>query len=517
MFHHQHPFTKKGSNSIKPSLALTPNVEIGQAFKDPKEAIAERQKKVQAKELKKSRQLAEQITSSTSNSDNPIHSVPNKPTTISTFSQDKTDHQKKVTKIFSLKCEAKRLEATGKENIEDFTKLEISQRKISNQQVKECSNPYQFVKLETLYKDCVRQSKYETYNLYTNWCTIFTLMEQLPNLTCNAKGIEFEVWRVSDTLNEMFVVLLLPLLSIKGIGKKEMEKLESNQELVPGDIVISANPTILQINKKETDTENSTKQQFSSLSMIGENRNISLKVIGKAVHFGTCTYVPVDFNKYTGNNLKLFNMLNEKKKQKLQDENQTTTTTSSQNKDKPLTFCTCPINKAVSRYCNYHFNKKSREVQDSRVECNGANLVERSSISFDKPTVYNYTGVTLFIDPGANVKKIRKTSSDEKPKELATKKKKKQEAQNFSGITPKMANYLSGNSRSAQMFVAARSKQIKEDLLANNKVKDFTDRHINALAQKAVMNTIENATNKDVKKRKFVEIEMSDSSSDDEE
>ena len=61
------------------------------------------------------------------------------------------------------------------------------------------------------------------------------------------------------------------------------------------------------------------------------------------------------------------------------------------------------------------------------------------------------------------------------------------------------------------MFVQARSKMIKDDLMANNKVKDFSERHINALAETAVINTIQSANNKDPKKRKFIEIEVSES------
>jgi len=68
------------------------------------------------------------------------------------------------------------------------------------------------------------------------------------------------------------------------------------------------------------------------------------------------------------------------------------------------------------------------------------NLVDKVSKNFDKPTVYNYSNTTLYIDPAANIKKIEKTGSDEKPKEWANlTKKKKPKTENLSGISSKVA------------------------------------------------------------------------------
>ena len=57
-----------------------------------------------------------------------------------------------------------------------------------------------------------------------------------------------------------------------------------------------------------------------------------------------------------------------------------------------------------------------------------------------KSTVYSYSGVALYIDPATNIKKVEKTHSDEKPKELSEPKKRKpNKVENLSGITTKVA------------------------------------------------------------------------------
>lgn len=82
-----------------------------------------------------------------------------------------------------------------------------------------------------------------------------------------------------------------------------------------------------------------------------------------------------------------------------------------------------------------------------------------------------------------------------------------------------ISDHLASNSRSAKYFVAARSSLIKQDLLANSKTKNLTDKQIDLVARNAVMKTIETAQEKSQpNKRKVVEIEVSDteSESDDE-
>ena len=134
-----------------------------------------------------------------------------------------------------------------------------------------------------------------------------------------------------------------------------------------------SNPTILSLNKKETYSEECGKHSLSSMALVAENKTLSIKVIGKARNYGTCTYVPMDFKKYGGNNANLLSLFAEKKKRKLEEENDENVVQKPEQpkKEKPLTFCSCPINKKTSRYCQFHFNKKSIEVQNSRVECNG--------------------------------------------------------------------------------------------------------------------------------------------------
>ena len=70
------------------------------------------------------------------------------------------------------------------------------------------------------------------------------------------------------------------------------------------------------------------------------------------------------------------------------------------------------------------------------------------------------------------------------------------------------------------MLVAAKSKQIKQDMLNNPKTKNqLTENQIEMVAQNAVLKTIETVNNdkSNTKKRKVVEIEMSDSESESDE
>ncbi|KAG2393498.1 hypothetical protein C9374_007029 [Naegleria lovaniensis] len=508
------------NNYIKPTIPLIPNLEVAKGFKDPSETIRKRNQQSTTKKSNKA--IPTQAHSST------LDSKKNDSDSSSTVD---AGARKRVKKIFTFNFSNPNNienEVIIEEPSEHFSNLELIHRKLTNHQIKECVAPYSFVSLNKLYQDCVTKDEYDTYNLYSNWCTIFTIMEELPSLTCQAKGIEFNIWRVSDNLNDMCAVLLVPISENTNPNKKE-----NIEELARGQVVILANPIILQINRKETDTDvknkNSTLSTESSpVALVAETKTTSFKIIGKAKHYGTCAYVPIDFNKYTGNNLKLLSMLNEKKKRKHNDDDDVNENSlvshqpqrpmnSSSSSKQPHSFCSCPINTAVSRYCLYHFNKKMNEVQNSRVECNGSNIVDKVANAYEKPTVYNYFGVTLFIDPTSNIKKLARTHSDEKPKDLPEMTKKKPKPKVEGQVTNAIVDHLATNSRSAKYFVAARSALIKQDLLSNAKTKNLTDKQMNLVARNAVMKTMETAQEKSQpNKRKVVEIEMSESESDDE-
>nr|CAG4715827.1 unnamed protein product [Naegleria fowleri] len=481
------------NNYIKPTINLVPNMEVAKAFKDPSEMIRKRNELSE----KKKNKLVPNNTAIEPSINSKQSTTPHGSTNTLIEST-----RKRVKKIFTLNFTSQQNNGSEviDEPIENFSKLELIHRKLTNQQIKECVTPYTFVTLNELYQDCVNNEKYDIYNLYSNWCTIFTLMEELPPLICQAKGVEFSVWRVSDNLNDMCAVMLIPISENRNANKKE-----NIEELARGHVIILANPVILQINRKETDTDNTLSTlctESSPMAFVVETKTTSFRIIGKAKHYGTCAYVPMDFNKYTGNNLKLLSMLNEKKKKRKHNDDdmnedktsQQSNPSSSSSKQSPHSFCSCPINTAVSRYCLYHFNKKSSEVQNSRVECNGSNIVEKVANAFEKPTVFNYFGVTLFIDPTVNIKKLVRTHSDEKPKDLPDLTKKKKPKPKIDGqVTNAVVDHLASNSRSAKYFVAARSSLIKQDLLANSKTKNLTDKQIDLVARNAVMKTIETA------------------------
>ncbi|KAL9656955.1 hypothetical protein ABK040_007046 [Willaertia magna] len=535
---------------MKRNNYFQPNLQVGKQFIDPIEAIQSKKKKKINSDTSLSNNNAKTIIPLPLDNHNKENQITIKDiiNDANSANENKKEiiKESKIFRFFSkeeeeLLLQLKNTLQKGKEEeiYELHTKLMLDERKLTNEQILKGMKQFNYFKLNDLYEKChfsemnkfVNNLKDEklkilekkmkdnilNYNNNYNWCTIVTIMEELPIIS-HQNGISYKLYKLSENLDIVNCILFIPTISQNKLTNKDKNKLKEEEEenkLSIGDVFIICNPIILNINLMEMSSQNKCEKK-SPFGLFVENKN-SLFKIGKAKELGVCSYVPIFFNKYEGSNLKVLEQLRKKKEVSGScstsngDNNNVKTVDEVQ---KGYSFCNCAINKTKRKYCDYHFQKRNEEIQESRVECNTSNIATMgSSNMYLRPTVYMIGKFNIYVDPEINIKKLKK--NERKPQELNNKLiKPKKQITNNNQITLKMAKYLSNNERISNMFIEAQSSRLQNEMKIKN--KKLTDEELKLIAKQATLLSLESAKKQKNKqqKRKVVELEISEDEED---